>query len=240
MEHSSDVLGQAWWDYWQGKKTAPLLLHPSYDPEVEEMPIDHFFREEATLPPIERYALDLCRGRVLDVGAGTGVHAAYLQQRGLTVSTLEVSPVGVRIQQARGIHSALLSDYQSYSGQGHDTVLLLMNGIGVVGTLEGLRRFLRQAGDWLLPSGQLLFDSSDIAYLYENKPLPPKAYYGEVRYRYEYRGRQGDWFAWLYVDFRTLETIAREAGWEAQRIFQDSNDQYLARLTPVGETTKLL
>lgn len=231
MEHPSDVLGQAWWDYWQGKKTDPLLLHTSYGTETEEMPVDYFFREKTDFPPVERYALDLCRGQVLDVGAGTGVHAANLLQQGLTVSTLEVSPIGVRIQRARGIKNAILSNYQSYAGQDYDTVLLLMNGIGVVGTLDGLRHFLRQATHWLRSRGQLLFDSSDIAYLYEGGPLPTRAYYGEVRYRYEYRGHLGGWFAWLYVDFRTLETIARETGWDAQQIFWDEHDHYLARLT---------
>ena len=230
MEHSSDVLGQAWWDYWQGKKTAPLLLHTSYGTETEEMSVDYFFREETDFPPIERYALNLCRGQVLDVGAGTGVHAAHLLQQGLMVSTLEVSPIGVRIQRARGIKDAILSSYQDYAGRGCDTVLLLMNGIGVVGTLDGLRRFLQQATHWLRPGGQLLFDSSDIAYLYEEHPRPTETYYGEVRYCYEYRGQRGSWFGWLYVDFLTLEAIARETGWRVQLIFQEEDDQYLARL----------
>ena len=228
--HLPDVLGQAWWDYWCNKKVDSLLLHTSYSTETEEMPVNYFFRG-ADFPPIERYALELCQGQVLDVGAGTGVHAAYLQQQGLAVSTIEVSPVGVRIQRARGIKDAILTRYQDYTGQGYDTVLLLMNGIGIVGTLPGLRRFLRQAIGWLQPGGQLLFDSSDIAYLYEDKPLPTQAYYGEVRYRYEYRQQQSNWFEWLYVDFATLATVADEAEWQAQLIFQDDNDQYLARLT---------
>ena len=228
---SPDVLGRAWLDYWQDQTVTPLLLHSSYGP-VEEMPVDYFFRTVDAFPPLEQYALDLCQGRVLDVGAGVGSHALPLQQQGKAVTTLEVSPAGVQIQQARGVKCALRTDYRNFQQGGFDTVLLLMNGIGVVGSLAGLRDFFQRAKAWVGPAGQLLFDSSDIAYLYEDAEFPVDSYYGEVRYQFEYRGRQGAWFSWLYIDQDTLRQVAQEAGWQMQVIFQDDQDQYLVRATP--------
>lgn len=225
-----DVLDRAWLDFWQRGQAAPLLLHTSYG-TVEEMPVDYFFRDASSFPPLEHYALSVCRGHVLDVGAGTGVHASYLQEHGFKVTALEVSPVGTRIQQDRGIKRVVQTDYRHYSGHRYDTVLLLMNGIGVVGTLEGLHHFLQQAAQWLHPQGQLLFDSSDIAYLYEDELPPSEHYYGEVRYQYEYQGQRGAWFPWLYVDADRVQTMAQAAGWHTQVIFQDDNDQYLMRMS---------
>ena len=230
VETFSDVAGKAWLDYWFDKPSSPLLLHTSYG-TTEETPVDYFFRDSTDFPALEHYALSICRGRVLDVGAGTGVHALYLQQQGLTVMALEISAAGVRIQRARGIQHVLQADYRTYVGQGYGTVLLLMNGIGIVSTLNGLRDFLQQAKQWLSPTGQLLFDSSDIAYLYDDTSRPTDRYYGEVLYQYQYRGQRGEWFPWLYVDAETLLSIAQEAGWHTQIIFQDDRDQYLARMT---------
>ncbi len=225
-----DVLGNAWLDYWQHQPAAPLLLHPSYGP-TEEMPIDYFFRDADGFPPLEQYALDLCQGQVLDVGAGVGSHALFLQQQGLAVITLEVSPAGVQIQQARGVKRALQTDYRHYQQGGFDTVLLLMNGIGVVGSLAGLRDFFQCAKAWIGPAGQLLFDSSDVAYLYEDTEFSTDSYYGEVRYQYEYQGHWGEQFSWLYVDENTLQQLARESGWLTQIVFEDDQGQYLARAT---------
>lgn len=231
MDDSAAVADQAWLDFWQGRSTVPLLLHTSYSQQIEKMPIDYFFRNEAEFPLVEQYALSLCQGPVLDVGAGTGVHAYYLEENGVSVTTLEVSAAGVRIQRERGLSSVVHTDYDAYAGYGYATVLLLMNGIGVVGSLAALPGFLKQAGHWLAPSGQLLFDSSDVAYLYEDQELPTNRYYGEVRYRYEYRGQRGAWFPWLYVDFATLATVAQIEGWRAQLIFQNDHDHYLVRMT---------
>lgn len=224
------MLGDAWLDYWQKQPVAPLLLRTSYG-STEEMPVDYFFRNPDSFPPIEQYALDLCQGRTLDVGAGVGSHALFLQQQGLPVTTLEISAAGVRIQQDRGVKCAIQADYRRYGAGRFDTVLLLMNGIGVVGSLAGLRDFFQRAKDWIGPKGQLLFDSSDIAYLYEGTARPADRYYGEVRYQYEYRGRLGGWFSWLYADENTLQQMAQEAGWQTQIIFQDDQDQYLVRAT---------
>lgn len=162
-----DVYGEALQDYFAtGEIPSPLLLHSSYG-DIEEMPVDIFFREEEDFTELEFIALSLCDGKVLDVGAGTGVHALYLQQKGFEVEALEISETASHIMKQRGIDTIINDDIFNVKDQKYNTLLFLMNGIGLAGDLEGFRRLLRHAKSLLDDRGQLLFDSSDISYLYE-------------------------------------------------------------------------
>ncbi len=227
-----DVFGIALTDYYKNRFTGPLLLHNSYG-DPEEMPVEVFFREEEDLPGLEEFALRSCRGRILDAGAGAGSHARILQDRGRDITALEISAAAARIIRERGVERVIQTDIWQYQGEKYDTMLMMMNGIGLVETLHGLRAFLRHARQLVHPDGQLLLDSSDISYLYEGVPKPG-GYYGEIRYRYEYQGLQGDWFGWLYVDQETLFVAARAEGWLMQVIYENDEEQYLARLVMTG------
>jgi len=110
-------------------------------------------------------------------------------------------------------------------------LLFMMNGIGLTGSLAGLKAFLKEVKGLLNPGGQLVFDSSDLMYLYQEIAFPEQGYYGEVSFRYEYKSIKGSWFKWVYVDKKMLKGIATETGWNAEVIFEDEHDQYLARLT---------
>lgn len=224
-----DVFGKALQDQFSTGITETLWLHNSYD-EPEEMPVDIFFRTEDEMPDIELEAMDLCEGRVLDVGGGAGSHALILQERGFEVFALDISPVAVEIMKARGVLNAIEGDIFTYEGEKFDTLLFLMNGIGLTRTLEGFKDFLVQAKSLLNEGGQLLFDSSDITYLYEGIEKPIDKYYGEVSYQYEYQNEKGEWFNWLYIAPSELKQIAREAGWECHLLFDDGQDQYLAEM----------
>ncbi|MFP4093278.1 MAG: class I SAM-dependent methyltransferase [Cyclobacteriaceae bacterium] len=224
-----DPYGRALYDYFSRGEADPLLLHTSYD-ETEEMPVDWFFRDEHDFPELETHALSLCRGKILDIGAGAGSHALYLQEQELEVYALEQSPYCVRIMQERGIRQTIQQPYQLYTGHGYDTLLLLMNGIGITGTLEGLRSFLKQAHRWLHSDGCIILDSSDISYLYEGQKKHLYPYFGEISYQYEYQGEKGEWFNWLYIDAGMLKKLAAPLGWRTEVLFEDHNDQYLAIL----------
>ena len=225
-----DVFGEALKDYFYSFSGDLLLLHNSYG-EAEEMPTDIFFRSEADLPGLEKYALNLCKGRILDVGAGAGSHALILQHQGQDVTALEISALASEVIRQRGVDKVVTGDILDYQGEKFDTVLLMMNGIGLVETLDGLKKFLRHARQLIHPSGQLIFDSSDISYLYEHEPRrQDKPYFGEIRYQYEYKGIKGNWFGWLYVDQETLFEIAAHEGWLTQIVYENDDDQYLARL----------
>ena len=224
-----DIHGKAILDYYQGKEESSLILHTSYG-ESEEMPVEVFFRDELDFKTLEHLALIECSGKVLDLGAGAGAEALVLQSRGFEVYALEYSPGCVQVMQQSGVDHVLFEDYRTHHGK-YDTILALMNGLGLAGTLAGVPAFLTKCMSLLNPGGQLLIDSSDISYLYEDGLEKPAGYYGEVRYQYEYQGERGDWFDWVYVDQETLAEIVGKLGLLLEILMTDENDQYLARIT---------
>jgi len=232
-----DVLGTAISDYFHKVSTARLWVNNKYGPR-EEMPVDTYFRDPDQMPELEWVALQQCRGRILDIGAGAGSHALVLQQMGLDIAALDISPKAAAVMEERGVKKVLVDNFfelkpgspdPAGAAGSFDTLLLLMNGIGLAGTLDGLRHFLDHAKTLLLPGGQLIFDSSDIAYLYDGRTPKGKEYYGEILYQYEYRKQQSDWFKWLFIDRVTLAEILTEKGWDMQLLFEDPFDQYLVR-----------
>jgi len=227
-----DVLGTAISDFHNNTSTGKLWVHNKYGPK-EEMPVDVYFRDMDSMPDLEWAALHQCRGRILDIGAGAGSHALALQEMKLDITALEISPLSAAVMQARGVRNVINEDFFNLNTEtGYDTLLLLMNGIGLSGTLSGLRLFLTKARTLLKPGGQLIFDSSDITYLYNGNPPASPEYYGEILYQYEYRRRRSDWFKWLFIDRKTLTDIATEEGWQTELIFEDPYDQYLVRCRP--------
>lgn len=224
-----DIYGNALLDFHQTGKADILWLHNSYD-EPEEMPIEVFFRGEDDMPEIELKALGLCKGKVLDVGAGVGSHALLLDQKKIDVTAIDISPIAVQIMQERGVKSPQLQDFYKVKDK-YDTLLFMMNGIGLTGTLQGFEDFLERAKQMINPKGQLLFDSSDISYLYEDMPMPTNQYFGEISFCYEYKKQKGSWFNWLYIDPTTLQRLCKKHGWNCKIVFVDDNDQYLAQLT---------
>lgn len=225
-----DIYGQALQDFFDGKPEHQLWLNNNYG-EPEEMPVEVFFRGETEMPEAELLALQLCRGKILDIGAGAGSHALILQERGFEVIALEISPGAANVMKKRGIKTVLQQDIFQYKTEKFDTLLLLMNGIGLTQNLAGLEHFLQHAKTLLLPGGQLLFDSSDIAYLYDDLPQPKNKYYGEISYQYQYKNQQDDWFNWLYIDQKTLLKTASKNGWLCEIVYEDDMDLYLAKLT---------
>lgn len=225
-----DILGQALHDFYYQNKPDTLWIHNQYGPK-EDMPVDIYFREADEMPEAELLALQLCRGKVLDIGAGAGSHALLLQKKGLEVSAIDISGMAVAVMRARGVMRAAEADFFEYNQGKFDTLLLLMNGIGLCGTLSKLDLFLQHARTLLKPGGQLLFDSSDIAYLYEGKLPDSGKYYGELYYQYEYKAQKTEWFNWLYIDQQTLKDVAAREGWTTEILYQDEYDQYLAKLS---------
>ncbi|WP_343530483.1 methyltransferase domain-containing protein [Pedobacter sp.] len=224
-----DIYGSALLDFHRTGQAEILWLHNSYD-EPEEMPIEVFFRSENDMPEIELKALELCKGKVLDVGAGVGSHALLLEKKGLDVTAIDISEIAVQIMQERGVKKPLFQDFFKTTEK-YNTLLFMMNGIGLTGTLPGFENLLESAKNLLLPKGQLLFDSSDISYLYDDLPMPAHQYFGEISYCYEYKKQKGNWFNWLYIDPTTLQRLSKQHGWNCKIVYVDDQDQYLAQLS---------
>jgi SAM-dependent methyltransferase len=222
----------------RGKRDATLVVYDDY--ERDEAPLSYFFRSPEEFPPMEQLALELCRGRVLDVGAGSGCHSLALQARGLEVTAIEILPALVQILQERGVQDARLATWMDLEAPPFDTVLMMMNGLGLTETLDGLRGFFRQAGRLVARGGQVLADSTDVRIRMDAEAArtgalerPDGRYIGELHFQIEYEGRKGDPFPQLYVDANTLRRIAREEEWGCDIVLEpDEYGHYLARLTP--------
>ncbi|WP_017258208.1 class I SAM-dependent methyltransferase [Pedobacter arcticus] len=225
-----DLYGTILKDFYNGKTDLEVLLHNHYG-EAEDYPIPMFFREEKDMPEAETIALNLCKGKVLDLGAGSGNHALCLQQKGFEVTAIDISEGACEVMKLRGVEKVVCADVMKYSAEKFDTLLLMMNGIGFCGYIDDLKLFLKHAETLLNPGGQILFDSSDVAYLYEDLDRTAEPYYGETDYQYEYQDEKGEWFSWLYIDEWTMRKVAKECGWELQVVYQNLNDNYLGRLT---------
>lgn len=223
------VFDKAITDYYNNAFRGPLLINNHYG-EPDEMPLGVYFREEAELSGIESYALSLCNGHILDVGAGVGALSLILQSKGFVVEALENSIICCDIMQARGVKKVLHDDFFNLdNSSSYDSLLLMMNGVGICQTFDMLPLLFGQFSKLLKPGGQVLFDSSNVSYVYDQTQLTGH-YFGEIDYQYEYAGEKGSWFKWLYVDIDTIRTQALQFGYHMQVLSEDSNGQYLARL----------
>ncbi len=235
-------MGRAILDYaTHGVARHPLIVTSSCFDD-DEMPLPHLFRDYAALPPLERSALEACTGTVLDVGAGAGCHSFILQGRGFSVTAIDVSPLSVEAMRLRGVKRVFLTDIlddPEHTPLHHcrfDTILLLMNGLGIAGTADRLVPLLQRLKNLLAPQGQILTDSTDLRYIFEDEAghfSPPNAetYYGEVDFQMIYGRIKGPRFSWLYADFGLVRTAAAACGLKAECIMEGDHYDYLARLT---------
>ncbi|MBK0381640.1 class I SAM-dependent methyltransferase [Pedobacter sp. SD-b] len=227
-----DIYGNFLKAYQAGNQDLEVLLHNNYT-TAEDFPVSVFFREDEDLNDIEVFALNLCDGKILDIGAGAGVHSLILQRNNLDVTALEISEGACEVMKKRGLRKIINANVMDYRAEKYDTLLMMMNGIGFCGYVDELRKFLIHAKNILKPSGQILFDSSDVSYLYEDEAPEPDSYYGEIDYQYEFNGEKGDWFSWLYADENLVAGLAKETGYQLQIMFRDDDNAYLGKLTLV-------
>jgi SAM-dependent methyltransferase len=227
--------------YHRGDRDASLVVYDDY--ERDEVPVAYFFREEKEFPELEQVALRHCRGRVLDVGAGSGCHTLALQERGLEVVAIEVLPGLVEILRERGVRDARGATWMDLEAEPFDTVLMMMNGLGLAETLPGLGRFFREARRLVRPNGQVLADSTDVRVYMEAKAgesgrstRADGRYLGELHFQLEFQGRKGPPFGQLYVDPETLAQYAGSEEWGCELLLPpDQHGHYLARLTPEAQ-----
>ncbi len=232
----ADVFGMALLDYQKGDYTEDIKTYSSLD-EEDVIPVPYLFREFNEMPKIEQKALQLASGKVLDIGAGAGSHTLYLQNKGLEVTALDNSKGCIAVCKERGVQSTIISNVLNHSEEKYDTLLLLMNGIGLAGKLNNLSGFLQHLASLLKPNGQVLVDSSDIVYMFEQDEdggywIPNDGtYYGEITFEMEYKNLKSKPFDWVYVDFNTLQNACASNGLNCELIISGEHYDYLAKLT---------
>ena len=231
-------MGAAIADYHRTGRAGTLRVFSSQFDE-DEIPVSQLFRTYDEMPAIEQKALMLAQGRILDVGAGSGCHALVLQEMDKDVTAIDISELSVDVMRERGVNDARAIDlYDERLTDTYDTILLLMNGSGIIGNMEGMEHFFMRMKRLLNPQGCIYMDSSDLKYLFEEEDgsyLIDIAgdYYGLVDFRMQYKQVKGDAFDWLYIDFDTLSYYAEQYGFRAERVCEGEHYDYLARLVAV-------
>ena len=230
-----DPMGRAIFDYYSTKKTGKLRVLSSMFYE-DEIPVPTLFRTFAEMPIQEQKAIELCRGKVLDVGAGSGCHSIVIKERGLEPIAIDISELSVEVMRDRGIDARNINFFDETFTEKFDTILFAMNGIGIVGKIERLPDFFRSIKRLLAPGGQVLLDSSDIKYIFMDEDGSmdidlAAGYYGEIDYKMRYKNITGEPFDWLYIDFDTLSMYAEEHGFNCEKCIDGEHYDYLARIT---------
>ena len=233
---TSDPMGAAIMDYHRNG-SADVLRVFSSDFEEDEIPVADLFREYDRMPELERIALDIAEGEILDVGAGSGCHSLALKNMGKNVVAIDISPLSGQVMTERGIDARQVNFYDPDFSERYDTVLMLMNGTGIIGNLDNIGKFFARLKDLLKPDGCVLIDSSDLRYLFEEEDGSlmidlSDDYYGQLDYQMQYKDVVGEPFDWLYLDFNTLAYYAEENGFKAELVAEGEHYDYLARLIP--------
>jgi len=232
-----DLFGKAILDFQTNNSPEDLITETSIS-EADEMSVSYLFRSYNEMPELEQRALQLAKGKVLDVGCGAGSHSLCLQnERNLDVTSIDISPTAIEACQLRGIRNAKVENILNLdSNEKFDTILLLMNGTGIFGTLNQTANYLQKLKSLLHPNGQILIDSSDIIYMFDDdddggKWIPSSNYYGELIFTVSYKNETEEPFPWLYLDYNTLQNAAFANGLQCELILEGEHYDYLAKLS---------
>jgi len=232
-----DLFGKAILDYQTNNSPEDLTTETSIS-EADEMSVAYLFRSFDEMPAMERKALTLAKGKILDVGCGAGSHSLYLQnERHLDVTAIDISENAIEACRLRGIKNAKVQNVMDLENEKFDTILLMMNGAGMCGKLKNVAKFLQKLKSLLNENGQILLDSSDIIYMFDEdedggKWIPSEhEYYGEVVFNISYKGEAEDAFDWMYIDYNTLQNAAAANGLKPELTLEGEHFDYLARLS---------
>ncbi|WP_282032031.1 class I SAM-dependent methyltransferase [Winogradskyella eximia] len=230
---TKDIFGKALLDYQNGNYSEDLITSTNISDE-DALPLPYLFRGYPDMPKLEQRALQLSKGHILDVGCGSGSHSLWLQEKGLKVKAIDNSKGAIEVAKKRGVLNAelkpLLEETETF-----DTILLLMNGTGIFQELSQVSKYLMHLKSLLKPEGQILIDSSDISYMYEDEDGGMwldlnQGYPGELDYFLTYKDEKESPMKWLYLDFETLKTACLTVGLQCEKVIDGEHFDYLAQL----------
>ena len=230
-----DLFGKAILDFQTNNSPEDIVTETNIS-EADEMEVAYLFRSFDQMPKLEQEALQLSKGKILDIGCGAGSHSLHLQENSFDVTAIDISENAIKACQLRGLKNAKVQNLLDIEDEKFDTILLLMNGTGIFGTLNETSKYLQKLKSLLNPNGQILIDSSDIIYMFDEDDdgsylVPANQYYGELTFTISYKNETETAFPWLYLDYNTLQNVAHANGFNCKLVLEGKHFDYLAKLT---------
>ena len=153
LSPEKDPMGTAIHEYFTKGRAGKLRVHSSQFDE-DEIPVKTLFRSFTQMPSLEQEALQLASGKILDVGGGSGCHSLALQDMGKEVCAIDISPLSVETMKRRGVLNAQVANlFEPTFTDTFDTILMLMNGSGIIGKLGNMPAFFIRMKQLLQPNG---------------------------------------------------------------------------------------
>ena len=241
-----EPLGAALLAYHNGRHDAFLRIDSDVF-DSEDVAVRHYYRpDKDRLEDLDRRALERCKGAVLDAGAGAGRHTLDLQCRGLEVTAIDVAKDAVQVMLDRGISDVRQGDIFTSDLGSYDTILILMNGIGMAGRHEGLEKLFNRLRQLLKPGGRVVFDAAgldaEISRL-DAENLSDMAigrpHLGEVYFRLTFDDLEGSWYPWLFPTSTQVADAAHDAGFDFTVMGRGARGAFLAEVKRQGPPERI-
>ncbi|MBA0050992.1 class I SAM-dependent methyltransferase [Streptomyces sp. AJS327] len=201
-----------------------------------------YFTEPDRWLPVDRWACQDVRGRILDIGCGAGRHATHLVRLGHDVVGVDPSVGGVAVARARGIDARVGSVPELPADLGtFDTFLMLGANLGLLGEPGRSSRILDRLAELARPGAQLIGTNID----FEAMPRPgggeavpepadePPSVQRFARMRVRHRTAATDWFDFLFCPPNRLQQVTADSRWRVTSFRRDTATElptYMVRL----------
>lgn len=183
---------------------------------------------------------------MLDIGCGAGRHSIHLQNNGLEVVDIDVSPLAIEVCRLRGLADARTMSVNEVRPElgVFDTILMMGNNFGLFGSRSGAKRLLRRFLAVTSPDGLIIAETLDPHktenpdhLAYHKRNLKRGRMPGQVRTRVRYRKYVTPWFDYLFVSEAEMRDILDDTGWRIKRITGGQGPSYVAVLEKESEDT---
>ncbi len=197
-----------------------------------------YFSEYREWSPLEKRAIKLVKGRVLDVGCGAGRHALYLQEKGFETVGIDNSSGAIEVCQLRGLKRAIIrpiNDVDKFKPASFDTILMMGNNFGLFGSKENARTILEKFARITAADARIIAKTLN-PYLTDN-PLHLSYHRanrrrgrmgGQIRMRVRYGKTVGDWFDYLFVSPEEMREILSDTDWQIEELLNAEEANYVA------------